>query len=92
MGMPVAVKVNSGLNPVQCRNEAAIDNGRQLLELLLQGHHHPDENIRVDSGIVTDAPDGTVRLRMVIEYCHSGTLDGYPSLNGVRRQSGEVCH
>ena len=76
--MDVAVKANG----VSCMNVAAIDNERKLLELLLQ---HPHRNILVVYGIVTDAPDGKVRL--VMAYCHGGSLDSY--LNTVR-QSGEV--
>ena len=75
----VAVKANG----VSCLNAAAIDNERQLLELLLQ---HPHKNILVVYGIVMDAPDGNVRL--VMAHCPGGGLDGY--LNTVR-ESREVC-
>ena len=74
----VAVKANG----VSCLNVAAIDNERKLLELLLQ---HPHRSILVVYGIVTDAPDGNVRL--VMAYCSGGGLDGY--LKSVR-ESGEV--
>ena len=77
--MDVAVKANG----VSCMNTAAIDNERRLLELLLQ---HPHRNILVVYGIVTDAPDGNVRL--VMAYCHGGGLDVY--LNTTRK-AGEVC-
>ena len=76
--MDVAVKANG----VSCMNVAAIDNERKLLELLFQ---HPHRNILVVYGIVTDAPDGKVRL--VMAHCHSGSLDAYPS---TVRESGEV--
>ena len=76
--MDVAVKANG----VSCMNTTAIDNERRLLERLLQ---HPHRNILVVYGIVTDAPDGNVRL--VMAYCHGGSLDNY--LNAVR-ESGEV--
>ena len=66
--MEVAVKVNG----VKCANTAAIDNERKLLELLLC---HPHKNILVVYGIVTDAPDGSVRL--VMAYCPGGSLDSY---------------
>ena len=74
----VAVKVNG----VSCVNVAAIDNERKLLERMLQ---HPHKNILVVYGIVTDAPDGNVRL--VMAHCSGGSLDGY--LNTVR-ESGHV--
>ena len=74
----VAVKANG----VSCANVAAIDNERRLLELLLQ---RPHRNILVVYGIVTDAPDGNVRL--VMSYCPGGGLDGF--LNAVR-ESDEV--
>ena len=74
----VAVKANG----VSCINTAAIDNERKLLELLLR---HPHKNILVVYGIVTDAPDDTVRL--VMAYCAGGSLDGYLTL---LRESGQV--
>ena len=74
----VAVKANG----VSCANVAAIDNERRLLELLLQ---RPHRNILVVYGIVTDAPEGNVRL--VMSYCPGGGLDGF--LNAVR-ESDEV--
>ena len=64
----VAVKSNG----IDCVNTAAIDNERELLELLLQ---HPHRNILVVYGIVTDASDAVVRL--VMAYCAGGSLDGY---------------
>ena len=76
--MDVAVKANG----VSCLNTAAIDNERKLLELLLQ---HPHRNILVVYGIVTDAPDGSVRL--VMAHCHGGSLDTFLS---TMRESGEV--
>ena len=76
--MDVAVKANG----VSCANKAAIDNERTLLELLLQ---HPHKNILVVYGIVTDAPDGSVRL--VMAYCSGGSLDTY--LTAIR-EAGEV--
>ena len=76
--MDVAVKANG----VSCLNVAAIDNERKLLELLLQ---HPHKNILVVYGIVTDAPDRSVRL--VMAYCPGGSLGGY--LNSIR-ESGQV--
>ena len=76
--MDVAVKSNG----VSCMNIAAIDNERRLLELLLQ---HPHRNILVVYGIVTDAPDGHVRL--VMAHCPGGGLDSF--LNSVHK-SGEV--
>ena len=75
--MEVAVKANG----IDCINTAAIDNERRLLETLLQ---HPHKNILVVYGIVTDAPDGAVRL--VMAYCPGGSLDGY--LRGVRESDG----
>ena len=77
--LDVAVKVNG----VSCMNVSAIDNERRLLELLLQ---HPHRNILVVYGIVTDAPDGNVRL--VMAYCQGGSLDGYLS---AIRASSKVC-
>ena len=74
----VAVKANG----VSCINTAAIDNERKLLELLLQ---HPHRNILVVYGIVTDAPDG--RVRLVMAYCAGGSLDRYMS---QIRESGKV--
>ena len=74
----VAVKANG----VNCVSVTTIDNERKLLELLLQ---RPHRNILVVYGIVTDAPDGNVRL--VMAYCPGCGLDGY--LNSVR-ESGEV--
>ena len=76
--MYVAVKANG----VSCMNVTAIDNERKLLELLLQ---RPHWNILVVYGIVTDAPDGNVRL--VMAHCPGGGLDGY--LNAARK-SAEV--
>ena len=76
--MEVAVKANG----VQCVNASAIDNERKLLELLFQ---HPHRNILVVYGIVTDAPDGCVRL--VMSYCAGGSLDTYL---GRIRESAEV--
>ena len=74
----VAVKANG----VNCANTSAIDNERTLLELLLR---HPHKNILVVYGIVTDAPDGSVRL--VMAYCAGGSLDSHLSR---MRESGEV--
>ena len=74
----VAVKANG----VLCANTAAIDNERQLLELLLQ---HPHRNILVVYGICTDAADGKVRL--VMAHCVGGSLDKY--LRAVRA-AGQV--
>ena len=76
--MDVAVKANG----VSCLNTAAIDNERRLLELLLQ---HPHKNILVVYGIVTDAPDGAVRL--VMAYCEGGSLDAFLA---SYRERGEV--
>ena len=76
--MEVAVKANG----VSCVNSSAIDNERRLLELLAR---HPHRNILVVYGIVTDAPDGHVRL--VMAYCSGGGLDSY--LANIR-ESGEV--
>ena len=76
--MEVAVKGNG----VSCINTAAIDNERKLLELLLQ---HPHRNILVVYGIVTDAPDG--RVRLVMAHCAGGGLDSYL---GQLRESGKV--
>ena len=76
--LDVAVKANG----VSCMNTTAIDNERKLLELLFQ---HPHRNILAVYGIVTDAPDGNVRL--VMAYCNGGSLDTY--LNTVR-EAGEV--
>ena len=78
--MEVAVKANG----VQCINTLAIDNERTLLELLLR---HPHKNLLVVYGIVTDAPDGSVRL--VMAYCAGGSLDSY--LSNIR-ELGEVLH
>ena len=66
--MEVAVKSNG----IDCLNTTAIDNERELLELLLQ---HPHRNILVVYGIVVDAPDDVVRL--VMAYCGGGSLDAY---------------
>ena len=63
----VAVKANG----VDCADAAAIDNERQLLEVLLL---KPHKNVVTVYGICTDAPDGGVQL--VMDYCVSGSLDG----------------
>ena len=78
--MEVAVKSNG----IDCVNTAAIDNERELLELLLQ---HPHRNILVVYGIVTDAPDEVVRL--VMAYCGGGSLDAY--LAAVRESGSVRC-
>jgi hypothetical protein len=62
----VAVKSNG----VDCADSAAIDNERQLLEVLLS---KPHKNVVTVYGICTDAPDGGVRL--VMDYCACGSLD-----------------
>ena len=77
--MDVAVKANG----VSCMNATAIDNERELLEILFR---HPHGNILVVYGIITDAPDGSVRL--VMAYCAGGSLDAH--LNNIR-DAGEVC-
>ena len=78
-GGPIDVAVKA--NGVQCKNAAAIDNEAALLErLLLRPHKH----ILVVYGIVTDAPDGGVRL--VMAHCAGGSLDGY--LNRARQLEG----
>ena len=64
--MNVAVKANG----VRCINKSAINNERELLELLARQSH---ANILTVHGIVTDAPDGNVRI--VMEYCEYGSLD-----------------
>ena len=76
--MEVAVKSNG----IHCVNSAAIDNERELLELLLQ---HPHRNILVVYGIATDPSDDVVRL--VMAHCSGGSLDAYLT---ALRESGSV--
>ena len=73
--MLVAVKAN--LFGKECVNPLAIDNERKLLEKL---HRRPHRNILPALGVVTDAPDGSVRL--VMGYCDGGNLDDYLRLIG----------
>jgi hypothetical protein len=67
-GLTVAVKCNG----VDCVNSAAIDNERELYELLLT---NPHDNILPVYGICTDAPDAKTRL--VMRFCEKGSLDSH---------------
>ncbi len=65
-GLNVAVKRND----IDATNTTAIDNERELYEILLL---NPHDNIAPVFGICTDAPDGLVRI--VMKYCEKGSLD-----------------
>ena len=77
--LDVAVKANGW----ECINAEAIDNESKLLAVLIQ---YPHNNVVTVYGIVNDHPDR--RVRLVMKYCASGSLDAY--LGRLRLQVGVV--
>ncbi len=69
----VAVKANG----VACADRTAIDNERQLLEVLAR---FPHTNVVTVYGMCVDAPDGL--LRIVMQHCEPGNLTSF--LSGFR--------